>query len=119
MTSSKPFAGTSANPLTLVQVRVASDHFVLAVTGEVDIATSGELDHALTDLLRRWAPHHLVVDLAGVRFLDSSGVRTLLNGSQRAHLQDCRLVLANVTPPVRRVLEITGVASLFGLAGRP
>lgn len=119
MSFAKFSADTSAtNQLTIREVSVASDRLVLSVTGEVDIATSGELDQALTDLLHRRSPRRLVVDLAGVGFLDSSGLRVLLNGSREAQLQGCRLTLTNVTPPVRRVLEITGVASLFGLDNR-
>ncbi|MFI5833323.1 STAS domain-containing protein [Micromonospora sp. NPDC051300] len=105
----------SAAALTLVPADAGEGHVVLMVSGEVDMATSDDLARALTDLLRQRSPRRLLVDLAGVRFLDSSGIQALVVGAQRACHHGCDLALVNVPKPVRRVLEITGVASLLGL----
>jgi anti-anti-sigma factor len=59
----------------------------------------------------------LVVDLSAVPFLDSSGVRALLRGREAAQRKGVRLCVRNPRRIVREVLQITGVAPLFGLPG--
>ncbi|MFI2665574.1 STAS domain-containing protein [Micromonospora carbonacea] len=85
------------------------------MTGEIDIATSGELAVVLAALLDGAPPAALELDFGGVRFLDSSGILVLLRAQGRAADQGCRLTLADVRPTVHRVLEITGVLELLGL----
>ncbi|WP_432956418.1 STAS domain-containing protein [Micromonospora haikouensis] len=85
------------------------------MTGEIDVATSGELASALAGLLDGAPPAALELDFGGVRFLDSSGILVLLRGQGRAADRGCRLTVADVQPTVHRVLEITGVLELLGL----
>jgi anti-sigma B factor antagonist len=72
------------------------------VVAEIEAALAGE-------------PHDLVVDLAGVPFLDSSGVRALLRGREAAQRRGVRMCVRNPRRIVEEVLRITGVAVLFGL----
>ena len=51
----------------------------------------------------------VVVDLTEVRFLDSSGIRTLLVARRRLGESDRALSVSGMSDPVRRVLEIAGV----------
>ncbi|WP_446212487.1 STAS domain-containing protein [Micromonospora sp. IBSANI012] len=88
----------------------------MSVAGEVDFATSGELRAALDAVLADLTGTPVEVDLAEVPFLDSSGVHVLLDAYAWAAARDCPLVVANARPVVRRVLEITGVLALLGLA---
>ncbi|MFI6130577.1 STAS domain-containing protein [Micromonospora sp. NPDC051141] len=116
MTSPRPFDDrASTGALTVAPADAGAGRVVLMVTGEVDMATADELALALADLLRRRPLHRLLVDLAGVRFLDSSGIRTLLEAAQDAQHRGCHLVLVNTPRNVRRVLEIAGVATVLGL----
>jgi anti-sigma B factor antagonist len=86
----------------------------VAVRGEVDTATAPLLQDALDDAVRS-STGPLVLDLAGVDFLDSSGINVLLR--VRALLGREERALALVCPPgqVRRVLELTGIDDLFAL----
>ncbi|SBT65995.1 anti-sigma B factor antagonist [Micromonospora sediminicola] len=115
MASPVPFGDVPPTaPLRLAATDIGDGQVVLMVTGEVDMATCDQLDQTVAHLLRR-RPRRLLLDLAGVRFLDSSGIRVLLHSGRRAQQQDCHLSLVNTPPAVRRVLEIAGVASLLGL----
>jgi len=59
-------------------------------------------------------PHQLwVIDLSQVDFMDSSGLVPLINGLTSAREHGCRLVLCNVQPPVRLILELTQLDSVF------
>ncbi len=57
--------------------------------------------------------HLWVVDLVKVDFMDSSALVSLVQGLKTARQYDCRLVLCNVTAPVRLVLELTHLDSVF------
>ncbi|MFI7434350.1 STAS domain-containing protein [Micromonospora haikouensis] len=108
--SPPPPGGLSIGPLTVAEGRGR-----LVVTGEIDVATSGELASVLAGLLDGAPPAALELDFGGVRFLDSSGILVLLRAQGRAADRGCRLTVADVQPTVHRVLEITGVLELLGL----
>jgi anti-sigma B factor antagonist len=87
---------------------------VLTLRGDLDMAA----EEVLGPLLRRDLPagvHEVVVDLAEVGFLDSTGVRLLLEGRERALGHGAVLTVRNPRPVVLHVLRITSVAELFGL----
>jgi anti-anti-sigma factor len=79
---------------------------LVGVTGELDMATSAELESALqrTDPQQR-----VVVDLTACDFLDSSAIRVLLGGAVRAESAGGSLSLVAPDPQLRRVLEIAGL----------
>jgi anti-sigma B factor antagonist len=81
---------------------------VAAITGEIDISNSGDLGVAIASELDADAAG-LVIDLAGLTFLDGSGVHLLyaLSDRSRGRGLGFALVLADDSPP-RRVLELAG-----------
>ncbi|MEV4539222.1 STAS domain-containing protein [Asanoa sp. NPDC049518] len=85
----------------------------VAVAGEVDMDNACQLDDALQDGVARPGVRAVVVDLAGVPFLDSTGIRVLLSGRHRADERGVSLVVTNVQPVVRRMLEVMGVLTLL------
>ena len=86
------------------------------VFGEIDIANAAALRDSLTAACERG--RHIVVDMAGVTFIDSSGVNTLLAiSNQIGDGHGAGLVLQNPTTHVRKVLEVLGLDHHFGLDG--
>jgi anti-sigma B factor antagonist len=83
---------------------------VLVVTGDLDLEGRVILEAAVAE---HDAASGLTIDLAGVEFVDSSGLRALLWANRRATEAGGDVVLRSPTPQLRRVLEITGTASLF------
>jgi anti-sigma B factor antagonist len=80
---------------------------VVAVSGELDLDTMGELHAALAaddGLLAT-----TVVDLRGLTFIDSSGVSGVLSAARRARDAGGRLACVPGPPSIRRVFELTGV----------
>lgn len=73
----------------------------VVVSGEVDLSVADELSDAL-DFSR------LVVDMSGVTFIDSSGVRCLLNAREA-----CDSLQLTRSARVDRILVLTGVSDLF------
>lgn len=87
----------------------------LRPAGEVDMATADSLDAAVADALARPGLREIVVDLADVRFLDSSGVRVLVRGAVAARERGATLRVTDPQPMVARVLRITAVGPMLGL----
>jgi anti-sigma B factor antagonist len=93
--------------------QVEAGQLVLTVRGEIDIANIGAFESALTALTARADGHRLVVDATGLTYLDSVGIKALMR-AQRRYDHGSRIALRNVTPAVRRVLELT-VPDMFDL----
>jgi anti-anti-sigma factor len=87
---------------------------VLTVTGELD-ATGAERLLARLDRLLDRGHRHLVLDLSGVSFCDSSGMSALVRGHARASAAAGGLRLSAASPQVTRVLELAGLARMLGL----
>jgi anti-sigma B factor antagonist len=81
---------------------------VVAVAGEVDLATAPELPARLRDAVASPASA-VVADLADVEFLDSSGVGALLIADQTARQHGTGLIVRGAKPAVRRVFDILGL----------
>jgi anti-anti-sigma factor len=80
---------------------------VLAVAGEVDLATVRELRAALEDGLATDA-EELWLDLGATTFMDSSGLHAVFDGQTRATALGRRLAIAIPPGPIRRLFELTG-----------
>ena len=85
----------------------------LVVTGEVDLANVDVLRDGGQQALR--AAEALELDLTGVEFMDSSGLRALLELQEQAVTAGCKLRI-NPSPSVLRLLEIAGLSDRFALA---
>lgn len=85
---------------------------VLAVTGEVDVATAPRLREKLIDLVNQ-GQHRIVVDLSGVEFLDSTGLGVLVGALKRVRTHDGQLALVCTESRILKVFEITGLTKVF------
>ena len=83
------------------------DGTVLAVHGELDLATSPRLEAALSAHLRG-RPAVLTVDLSAVSFIDCSGLNALLRAQARARPCRTALRLDPVSAQVSRLLALVG-----------
>ena len=115
----KPMLDPDASTAQLLTIdRVTFDPRLtrLNVAGELDGSTIEDLFAAVTRVLETPAPELIELDLGGLNFLDSAGIRCLLNCRTAAGAAGSRLILAAPSPQVARVLDITGLLGLFGLA---
>ena len=87
---------------------------LIAITGEMDIAATPELSTVL--LIAAGSPGSLVVlDLAGVEFIDSTALGTLLKAGNEIESAGKRLRIVCAGGPVRRLLEMTNLTNRFQL----
>ncbi|MBC6459899.1 STAS domain-containing protein [Actinomadura sp. HBU206391] len=87
------------------------DHKVVALRGEIDIATTPALRERLNDALgsRARSPRRLIIDLSGVTFCDASGLALLIGTQRRARLLGTRVSLVAPRSQVVKLLQITGL----------
>jgi anti-sigma B factor antagonist len=92
-----------------------ADDGAIVIRGDLDVAGSAALE---TSLLKRGEASPLVIDLGGVSFIDSSGLRVLLAAHSHATQRGTRVELRNVGPEVLRLLEITKTTGHFTMTSR-
>lgn len=83
---------------------------IVTVEGEIDTSTVGGLSECLTCVVSK-EPSRLVIDLAGVSFLDCSAVHAFVRARQ-ALPGACPVVLRSPRPQARRAFELTGLDSV-------
>jgi anti-sigma B factor antagonist len=118
MTATEPDGETmTASPATFAtREGDKGGTWILAVAGEIDVATSPELRRELHQLADR-EPACLILDLSNVTFIDSSGLGVLVGALKRLREEDRGdiLVLEGLQEPVRKVFDITGLTELFNI----
>lgn len=99
-------------PLQIDCLEIGRRSFRCAVEGELDLAGQA---YALEQLLPiiEGEPESVVLDLSGVEFIDSTGLRVLLSCQQRAEDLSTRLVLTALSDPVRRLFDVTKIGNRF------
>ena len=80
----------------------------IVLVGEVDPHTAPQLESALGELIDGGAST-IRIDAEGLAFIDSSGLRVLVDAHRRLGSESTVLVLAQVSPTFRRLLEVTGL----------
>ncbi|NUT37558.1 MAG: STAS domain-containing protein [Hamadaea sp.] len=94
----------------------APDMTTVTVRGDVDLTTVAQLSqelHAAAEQKR-----DVVIDLAGVTFIDSTGVRVLVEAYRTARQHGLSLSVRGARHWVARVLEVTGVATMLSMPAR-
>jgi anti-anti-sigma factor len=83
---------------------------VVAVEGEIDAATTLALQASLYELsLER----RIIIDMSGVRFMDSTGLSVILAQRIRMTERDGSIHIRNPSPAVQRLLEVSGLTEVL------
>jgi len=99
----------------------AADDGTIVVAGDIDMAGGPIVEQALQareSELQASGGGDIVVDLTGVHFMDSSGLRSMLAAARLAAARQAALELRSVGPEIIRLLEITGTIDQFTIASR-
>ena len=101
-----------------VTTRSQGDHTVISVAGEIDLYTAPRLQSELMAALNE-NPARLIVDMSGVGFCDSTGINVLLAAHRHARERGGELQLAGPGSATRKVLQVTGLESVFTVLDAP
>ena len=88
---------------------------LLALTGELDYASAQELRAAITAVLDGKVDS-IVISLAGVTFVDSTGIGTLVVARRICHDMRVALRVSDANPFITRLFAVVGVSEALGLA---
>ena len=108
----------SATPAFHCEVVPQRDRVRVAPVGELDILTAPELERVVRELLQSGFDH-LIIDLAQLDFLESSGLKLLLTLQGEAVRGEFALELLPGCAAVQRVFELTSTFALLPFAWSP
>jgi anti-sigma B factor antagonist len=97
----------------------AGDRHVIALAGELDMASVPDVDAELASLEGGSRLATVVIDLRSVTFIDSSGLRLVLEASRRADTATYQLALLRPGDRVFRAFEISGIDTLLPFEPAP
>jgi len=101
-----------------VEMRTEGQATVVAVTGELDLASSPELEQRLEQFYASDSDL-LVIDLRGLEFMDSTGLSVIVSAQQKLIDAGRRLIIVRGPQQVQRLLDLTGVAERLELVDTP
>jgi anti-sigma B factor antagonist len=88
---------------------------LVVLSGEMDIVSTAAFADAMSEL-ESSSPDRVVIDIAGLTFIDSSGINALVQAARAIEARGGRAVLASPAPHVQRVFEITRVGDVVAIA---
>ena len=98
-----------------VKARKVEGALVIDVKGEVDLFSSPKMRSAIIEALNTEKVLRVAVNFCEVRYIDSSGVATLVEGLQLARSKKCKFVLFGLQQRTREVLELARLDKVFDI----
>ena len=89
-----------------LRVFAAEGYSVIEACGEIDIANAGELQRTVDSCVADGADQ-LIVDLSGIRFMDSSGLNVLIGTARQLGPGSYGVVVSR--PSIRKIFALTGI----------
>lgn len=93
------------------KIQQQGDFSIIILEGEIDIHCAPELRTQVLDELGK--KQNVILDMASVSYIDSSGIATLVEGLQQSRSQDRMLALASISNSVTQVLQLTRLDEVF------
>jgi anti-anti-sigma factor len=106
------------DPAELFSARVVGldDDSLVALTGELDMATVPELTGVLDQLVKQ-GPSLVILDFSGLSFIDSSGIAALVDAQHRLNEQGRQMSIRAARSSALRVFEIAGLLDFLQVRG--
>jgi anti-sigma B factor antagonist len=98
-------------------VQISARHLdkitIFDISGDIDLSTSPDLRKPLLRELRELRTPRVVLNLKAVRYIDSSGVASLVEGLKAARDVGARFILFGLNTTVREVLQLSKLVRIF------
>lgn len=95
------------------QVRKEQGYHIVTLTGEIDLETSPQARQILLGTVEQ--SEKLLIDMASVTYIDSSGIATLVEAFQRAKKDGKHVAFICLNPAVVRVLSLARLDKVFAI----
>ena len=103
--------GVACRTLSLLTLTTSHEQEAVRVSlaGELDLSSALTFDEELRRIEDDAAEPTLLLDLGGLKFMDSTGLRLIVSAHQRAVRAGRRLVIVGTTGAIRRIFRLTGM----------
>ncbi|CAM4039960.1 anti-sigma F factor antagonist [Bacillus manliponensis] len=98
-----------------IHLEVKRDVLCIRLAGELDHHTAEELRAKVTDMIETKGIHHIVLNLADLSFMDSSGLGVILGRYKQVKSLGGEMVVCAISPPVKRLFEMSGLFKVIRL----
>lgn len=96
-----------------VNTRPAAEKaYAVEVQGEIDVYTSPRVKETINELIDQ-GQYNLIIDLEGVRYIDSTGLGVLIGALKKVREHDGRILLICTNPQIKKIFNITGLVKIF------
>jgi anti-sigma B factor antagonist len=96
-----------------IAARPATGGTILDITGDIDLAHSPAMRKALLEEIKEKRTPKVFLNLEKVRYIDSSGIASLVEGLKASRDQGSRLILYGLSKTVREVMELSRLQKIF------
>jgi anti-sigma B factor antagonist len=96
-----------------ISIRRVDNATIVDVSGDIDLANSPEVRKALLHEVRDDRRPRVVLNLSAVRYIDSSGVASLVESLKASRDTGSRFILVGLSGPAREVLQLSRLVKVF------
>jgi anti-sigma B factor antagonist len=107
------------DPLLTLSVRPIETGVLIQLAGDLDVSTVFELREVLAHVLSDGVPRELILDVLELHYVDSMGLSIFLLAHKRATASGFRFALANPSPFVSQLLEVSGLTGVLDVITLP
>jgi stage II sporulation protein AA (anti-sigma F factor antagonist) len=93
----------------------SQDKLIVYMSGELDHHSAEEVRNMIDDRLDRDSYTKLIMDFAGVSFMDSSGIGVVIGRYKKLHMKNGKVGITSIKSSVKRVFELSGMFKIIML----
>jgi len=99
----------------IVEVEKQGQNIIVRLQGELDLCTAEEFKRVVEANLETRGVKNMILNLAGVPFIDSSGLGAILGRYKNIQERGGKLVAVELVPTVKRIFELSGLPKIIAL----
>lgn len=99
--------------IVLLDIEMKKDTLFVRPNGELDLGVADQLRRTLDETIEKGQAKNLVINLAKVSFVDSSGLGVLLGRYNRVSKNGGQVLIVSPQPQVRKVLDLSGLLRIM------
>jgi len=96
-----------------ISARHSEGGVIFDLSGDIDLAHSPVMRKALLGEIKEKRARKVFLNLKNVRYIDSSGIASLVEGLKASRDQGSRMILYSLSPSVREVMELSRLQKIF------
>jgi len=93
-----------------------NNYWCVELVGEVDVYTAGELKEVFMSIIEE-KKENIKIDAEKLEYIDSTGLGILIGALKRLKKDDKNIIISNIRPNVKKLLNITGLDKIFIVEG--